>query len=134
MMSFKSKQGEGLDGLQDLHQSGLVLTANAIAKGCARAPVLSRTRKVSRIGRLIEAAAWTDAALALIELELPQWETSSTRIRQWGVVLLAFQAAGPVCGIRRDRRRESRNAASCNLARRSLLLFLATRVATRAET
>jgi hypothetical protein len=74
MMSFKSKQGESLDGLQDLPQSGLVLTAKSIAKGCATGPVLSRTRKVSRIGRLMEAGAWTDAALALIELELPQWK------------------------------------------------------------
>jgi hypothetical protein len=74
MMSFKSKQDGNLDGLHDLQPSGLVLTAKAIAKACASGPVLSRARKFSRIGRLIEAGAWTDAALALIELELPQWK------------------------------------------------------------
>ena len=31
-----------------------------------------RQRKL-RINRLIAAGAWTDAALALVELELPQW-------------------------------------------------------------
>jgi hypothetical protein len=30
-------------------------------------------RLPSRIERLIDAGAWTDAALALLELELPQW-------------------------------------------------------------
>ena len=29
---------------------------------------------MARIERLIESEAWTDAALALIELELPQWK------------------------------------------------------------
>lgn len=31
-------------------------------------------RLPSRIERLIESGAWTDAALALIELELPHWQ------------------------------------------------------------
>ena len=37
---------------------------------------LRRTRDAakSRIDRLIESGAWTDAALALVELELPQWK------------------------------------------------------------
>ncbi|HXN70118.1 MAG TPA: hypothetical protein VN926_20980 [Bradyrhizobium sp.] len=32
------------------------------------------TAKTARIERLIGTGAWTDAALALIELELPQWQ------------------------------------------------------------
>jgi hypothetical protein len=32
------------------------------------------TAKTARIERLIGSGAWTDAALALIELELPQWQ------------------------------------------------------------
>jgi hypothetical protein len=32
------------------------------------------TAKTARIERLIASGAWTDAALALIELELPQWQ------------------------------------------------------------
>ena len=33
-----------------------------------------RFSKTTRIDRLIQSQAWTDAALALIELELPQWQ------------------------------------------------------------
>jgi hypothetical protein len=35
---------------------------------------MERTGKTSRIERLIQNAAWTDAALALIDLELPLWQ------------------------------------------------------------
>jgi hypothetical protein len=35
---------------------------------------LSKAGGVDRIDRLIEARAWTDAALALVELELPAWK------------------------------------------------------------
>jgi hypothetical protein len=73
-MSFKWKQDESLDRPPDWHGSGLVPAAKAIAEGCASGPVLSRARKISRIDRLMEAGAWTDAALALIELELPLWK------------------------------------------------------------
>ena len=34
----------------------------------------ARSRRESRIDRLIESGAWTDATLALVELELPQWK------------------------------------------------------------
>ena len=36
--------------------------------------VCGQTEKTARIERLIGSGAWTDAALALIELELPQWQ------------------------------------------------------------
>jgi hypothetical protein len=36
--------------------------------------VLKRTEKAALIDRLIEAGAWTDLALALIEIELPAWK------------------------------------------------------------
>ena len=39
-----------------------------------RFPSAGRREKSARIARLIEAEAWTDAALALIDLELPQWQ------------------------------------------------------------
>jgi hypothetical protein len=42
------------------------LISEAIGKRSRRLPV--------RIERLIECGAWTDAALALLELELPQWQ------------------------------------------------------------
>ena len=41
---------------------------------CRRYPSAGQTTKTARIARLIAAEAWTDAALALIDLELPQWQ------------------------------------------------------------
>src|SRR5262249_12991835 len=35
---------------------------------------LIEMRKAARLKQLIECDAWTDAALALLELELPQWK------------------------------------------------------------
>ena len=60
------------------HHDGLVgrlhdapgVTANLISEVIGNA---SR-RLPARIERLIESGAWTDAALALLELELPQWQ------------------------------------------------------------
>jgi hypothetical protein len=45
-----------------------------IVGACKRIPVLSKSEKAARIERLIEAGAWTDAALAVIALELPDWQ------------------------------------------------------------
>jgi hypothetical protein len=47
----------------------------------------------SRIERLIESGAWTDAALALLELELPQW-----RLRR-----LAYDDGEWHCALSRQR-------------------------------
>jgi hypothetical protein len=35
---------------------------------------LGHSEKAARLGRLIRSGAWTDAALALIDLELPRWQ------------------------------------------------------------
>jgi hypothetical protein len=56
--------GEISDQLRDAH----AVTADLIAE------VVRQTRKAARIERLIGSEAWTDVALALIELELPQWQ------------------------------------------------------------
>ena|SRR5665213_52216 len=45
-----------------------------IADACIRLPVLTRAGKTARIDQLIEAGAWCDTALALIELKLPAWK------------------------------------------------------------
>jgi hypothetical protein len=39
-----------------------------------RLPSASQNARAARIARLIESQAWTDATLALIDLELPQWQ------------------------------------------------------------
>src|SRR5712664_2418579 len=52
--------------------AGLIL--EIIGETCRRFPSIGQTEKTARIERLIETGAWTDAALALIDLELPQWQ------------------------------------------------------------
>jgi hypothetical protein len=41
---------------------------------CRRFPSTVQNFRSARIERLIQSGAWTDAALALIDLELPQWQ------------------------------------------------------------
>jgi hypothetical protein len=50
------------------------LFSHVIAEACTRLPVLSRAAKAGRMDQLINAGAWTEAALAAIELELPAWK------------------------------------------------------------
>lgn len=49
------------------------LISHVIADACVRLAALGRIEKARRLNRLIEAGAWTEVALALIELELPRW-------------------------------------------------------------
>jgi len=69
---------EPLDALEEQLRRAHALTpdliSNVIADACTRLPVLKRAGKAARIDQLIEAGAWSDAALALIELELPAWK------------------------------------------------------------
>jgi len=48
------------------------IVSQIIAGACSRIPLLRG--KVTEIGQLIKLGAWLDAALALIELELPDWK------------------------------------------------------------
>jgi hypothetical protein len=76
MLSDTKYEGR-LDRLTDQLRLAPALTAdlisNVVADACTRLPVLNKTRKAARLDQLIEAGAWSDAALALIELELPAW-------------------------------------------------------------
>jgi hypothetical protein len=58
------------DGLDDRLHDAPAMTADLMSEVVGTA---SR-RLPPRIERLIESGAWTDAALALLELELPQWQ------------------------------------------------------------
>jgi len=49
------------------------LISDVIMEACTRVSAHSGTVK-AKINRLIECGAWTDAILALVELELPQWK------------------------------------------------------------
>jgi hypothetical protein len=50
------------------------LFAKIVVSVCTRIPVLAQSGKTAGIERLIESGAWTDSALALVELELPMWK------------------------------------------------------------
>jgi len=77
-MLFDLKHGNHLDRLMEQLRFALVLTpdllSNVISDVCTRLPVLRKAGKTAQIDRLIEARAWSDVALALIEIELPTWK------------------------------------------------------------
>jgi hypothetical protein len=62
------------DRLRDVHAVTAELMSQIIAETCRHYPPICRTRKSVGIERLIQSGAWTDAVLALIDLELPQWQ------------------------------------------------------------
>jgi hypothetical protein len=62
------------DRLRNAHAVTAALMSDIIREACWRFPPIRRTEKAARIERLIQSGAWTDAALALIELELPLWQ------------------------------------------------------------
>jgi hypothetical protein len=62
------------DRLRDTCAVTTEFIAEIIRETCRRFPSQSQTGKTARVERLIQASAWTDAALALIDLELPQWQ------------------------------------------------------------
>jgi hypothetical protein len=74
-MPLFSEHHDQLDHrLHDADAMTADLISDVIGKTCRRFPSMAGTEKVAEVERLIESGAWTDAALALIELELPQWQ------------------------------------------------------------
>jgi hypothetical protein len=62
------------DRLRDTYAVTAEFIAEIIRETCRRFPSQSQTGKTARVERLIQSGAWIDAALALIDLELPQWK------------------------------------------------------------
>src|SRR6478735_5587992 len=81
------------DRLRDAQAVTSELISEVIAETCRRFPSMERTGKTSRIERLIQNAAWTDAALALIDLELPLWQ----------VRRIAYDEGEWYCALSRER-------------------------------
>ena len=81
------------DQLRDALAVTPSLIADIVREVCRRFPSHGQATKTGRIAQLIEMGAWTDAALALIELELPQW-----RIRR-----LAYDDGEWYCALSRER-------------------------------
>ena len=48
--------------------------SDIIRQTCRRLPSANQNARAARVEHLIQSQAWTDAALALIDLELPQWQ------------------------------------------------------------
>ena len=66
--------GELNDRLRDAPEANALLFQEVIDTACRRFPSLGQSAKTARIEQLLQSAAWTDAALALIDLELPLWQ------------------------------------------------------------
>jgi len=62
------------DRLRDADVVTAKLMSELVAATCRRYPSIGQAGKAARIERLTGSQAWTDAALALIDLELPQWQ------------------------------------------------------------
>jgi hypothetical protein len=62
------------DGLRRAQAVTHDLMSKIVAGACSRVSLPGCAAKAAKIDRLIESEAWTEAALALVELELPQWK------------------------------------------------------------
>jgi len=81
------------DRLRNAHAVTAELLSDIIAESCRRFPSVGQTEKTARIERLIGSEAWTDAALALIDLELPFWQ----------VRRIAYDQGEWYCALSRER-------------------------------
>ncbi len=74
----QASENHGLDELSgrlhDASEANALLLGEVIAAACRRFPSMGQSAKSAQVERLIQAEAWTDAALALIDLELPLWQ------------------------------------------------------------
>jgi hypothetical protein len=81
------------DRLCTAHAVTTELMSDIVGAACRRFPSMGQTEKTARIERLIGSEAWTDAALALIDLELPLWQ----------VRRIAYDEGEWYCALSRER-------------------------------
>jgi hypothetical protein len=81
------------DRLRRAHVATAELMSEVVAETCRRFPSMGQSEKTVRLQRLIGSEAWTDAALALIALELPLWQ----------VRRIAFDEGEWYCALSRER-------------------------------
>ena len=93
LLSEHHDPGELDHRLHDAHAVTSELMAKVIGETCRRFPSVGQTEKTAKIERLIQTGAWTDAALALIDLELPLWQ-----IRR-----IAYDEGEWYCALSRER-------------------------------
>ena len=81
------------DRLRTAHAVTPELMTEVVGAACRRFPSMGQVEKTARIERLIGSEAWTDAALALIDLELPLWQ----------VRRIAYDEGEWYCALSRER-------------------------------
>jgi hypothetical protein len=81
------------DRLGDANVVTPKLVTDLMATACRRFPSIGASETTARIRDLIELRAWTDAALALIDLELPFW-----KVRR-----IAYDEGEWYCALSRER-------------------------------
>jgi len=79
--------------LRGAHVVTAGLMSEIVDTACRRFPSMGQSDKTARIERLISSEAWTDAALALIDLELPLWQ----------VRRIAYDEGEWYCALSRER-------------------------------
>ena len=62
------------DRLRDANAVTAELMSEIIGETCRRFPSVGPSEKTARLERMIATRAWIDAALVLIDLELPMWQ------------------------------------------------------------
>ena len=93
-MPLLSEHHGGLsDRLHTAHAVTAGLMSEIIGEACRRFPSMGQSEKTVRIERLLRSEAWTDAALALIDLELPLWH----------VRRIAYDEGEWYCALSRER-------------------------------
>jgi hypothetical protein len=95
-MPLISIQQNPADLVERVHNALAVtpaLIADIIGQTCRRCSSQSQNNKTKWIGQLIDMNAWTDAALSMIELELPQWQ----------VRRIAYDGGEWYCALSRER-------------------------------
>src|SRR5665213_2060582 len=93
LLSQQRDPGVLNDRLRDVQAVTAELLSDVIGETCRRFPSTGQSGKTARIERLIGSGAWTDAVLALIDLELPQWQ----------VRRIAYEEGKWHCALSRER-------------------------------
>ena len=93
LLSELHPPGELVDQLREAGAATAELMSAVIGHSCRRFPSAGQTAKTARVERLIRSGAWTDAALALIDLELPLWQ----------VRRIAYDEGEWYCALSRER-------------------------------
>ncbi len=73
MSRFSIRHTTGAQAASDIAPLDTATFTAICLASCKRLPAMRRSADARRLDRLVEAGAWTDAALTLIAIELPAW-------------------------------------------------------------